>query len=309
MMLLNRRSFLLGAAGLPLVTSGLSAYAIGVEPVMMLDVTSYALTPPGWPADLPLKIAVIADIHACEPWMSANHVRHVCAVTNSLKPDLVVLLGDYNGGHNFVTGPVMPDQWGEALSTLRAPLGLFGILGNHDVWHGALPNLRGDHGDSVRAALRGAHVHVLDNQAVSISKDGRSFWLLGLADQLAHRVGRHNFRGADDLPGTLRQVTDDAPAILLAHEPYIFPRVPQRISLTLSGHTHGGQVNLPIVGSPIARRQSRFVYGHIVENERHLIISGGLGTSLFPVRFMRPPEIVQITLGGPARAPGIAIAS
>ncbi|MDB5648543.1 MAG: metallophosphoesterase [Hyphomicrobiales bacterium] len=307
MMLLNRRSFLLGATGLPLATSGLSAYAVGVEPVLMLDVTSYALTPPGWPDDLPLKIAVIADVHACEPWMSAAHIRHICDVTNSLKPDLIVLLGDYNAGHDFVSGPVMPDQWGEVLATLRAPLGIYGILGNHDVWHGALPRMRGDNGESVRAALRGANVRVLDNHAVRVSKDGRGFWLLGLADQLAYRIGRH-FDGADDLPGTLRQITDDAPAIMLAHEPYIFPRVPKRISLTLSGHTHGGQVNLPIIGSPVARRESRFVYGHFVENDRHLIVSAGLGASLFPVRFMRPPEIVEITLGG-KRAAGVAAAS
>jgi uncharacterized protein len=99
----------------------------------------------------------------------------------------------------------------------------------------------------------------------------------------------------DDLEGTLAKVTDDAPVILLAHEPDIFPRVPARVSLTLSGHTHGGQVRLlgysPMVPS---RFGNRFAYGHIVEDGRHLVVSGGLGCSILPVRIGVPPEIVMI---------------
>lgn len=305
MMLLNRRSFLRGSAGVALSTVGVGAYATGVEP-LMVDITSYHLTPPGWPDDLPLKIAILADIHACDPWMTVHHIRHICQITNGLEADLIVLLGDYNAGHNLAA-PVMPDQWGDVLKTLRAPLGVYGILGNHDVWHGALPNMRGDGGHTVKSTLVSASVHLLDNKAVRVTKDGKPFWLLGLADQLAFRLGKRIFRGADDLPGTLRQVTDTAPAILLAHEPYIFPDVPKRICLTLSGHTHGGQVNLPFLGSPVAVRQSPYVYGHIVEDDRHLLISAGLGASFLPIRFMRPPEIVELTLGGPASKPAALV--
>ena len=129
-----------------------------------------------------------------------------------------------------------------------------------------------------------------------------SFWLLGLGDQIAFLLGRHRYRGLDDLPGTLARVTDDAPAILLAHEPDIFPQVPTRVSLTLSGHTHGGQVRLlgwsPMVPSDYG---NRYAYGHVVESGRHLIVSGGLGTvsaGLLPVRLGVPPEIVLVELGG-----------
>ena len=103
------------------------------------------------------------------------------------------------------------------------------------------------------------------------------------------------FEGVDDLPGTLAKITDDAPVILLAHEPDIFSEVPNRVSLTLSGHTHGGQVRVfgysPMVPS---RYGNRYAYGHVVEDDRHLIVSGGLGCSILPVRIGVPPEIVMV---------------
>jgi predicted MPP superfamily phosphohydrolase len=134
---------------------------------------------------------------------------------------------------------------------------------------------------------------------VRLTKGGRPFWLLGLGDQLALlRRGPKRYRGVDDLAGTLAQVTDDAPAILLAHEPDIFPEAPHRVALTLSGHTHGGQVRLlgwsPLVPS---RYGNRYAYGHVVEDGRHLVVSGGLGTSILPVRLGVPPEIVLVDLG------------
>jgi predicted MPP superfamily phosphohydrolase len=304
MAMISRRLFLKGAGGLALSGAGLGGYAFGVEPGLLLDRTSYSITPPRWPTGLHLKIVILADLHACEPWMSAARVRDICEVANAMKPDLTVLLGDFTAGHDVVTGPVMPDELGEALSVLRAPLGVFGILGNHDWWHGALPRMKGDGAEGVRGALRGANVRVLENHAVRIEKSGQPFWVLGLADQLAMRLGRGRFRGLDDLPGTLRQVTDDAPAILLAHEPFIFNKVSDRIAITLCGHTHGGQVAFPLIGSPFAARRfgKDHVYGHIVEDGRHMLISAGLGTSFLPVRFMRPPEIVELTLGTPAVA-------
>jgi predicted MPP superfamily phosphohydrolase len=148
----------------------------------------------------------------------------------------------------------------------------------------------------VQRELAAAGIPVLENEAVRLTKDGQAFWLLGLGDQLA--IWGRTKRGVDDLPGTLAQLTDAAPAILLAHEPDIFARVPDRVALTLSGHTHGGQVRLagysPMVPS---RFGNRYAYGHVVENGRHLIVSGGLGTSIMPVRFGVPPEIVLIQLG------------
>ena len=106
--MLTRRHFLRGLSGLTLGTTALGSYAFAVEPGLMLDVTRYNIAPATWPADLRLKIAVIADIHACEPWMPAARIREIAEVSNALEPDLTVLLGDFSGGHKFVTGPVMP---------------------------------------------------------------------------------------------------------------------------------------------------------------------------------------------------------
>ncbi|MGH6935978.1 MAG: hypothetical protein ACRED2_07325 [Methylocella sp.] len=98
----------------------------------------------------------------------------------------------------------------------------------------------------------------------------------------------------------MAQIKGPAPVILLAHEPAIFRQVPDRVSLTLCGHTHGGQLNLPIFTEDFIRRHYRcdIVYGHLAQGNRHLIISAGLGTAHAPVRFMRPPEVVEVTIGG-----------
>jgi predicted MPP superfamily phosphohydrolase len=98
---------------------------------------------------------------------------------------------------------------------------------------------------------------------------------------------------------TLAQVRTDDPVLLLVHEPDIFPRVPDRVALTLAGHTHGGQIRLPFIWPAFVPSKfgKRFAYGHIVEDGRHMIVSGGLGTSVVPARLGVPPEVVRIELG------------
>ncbi len=312
--MLNRRLFLQGSGAFALATAGLGGYAFGVEPGLLLNVTRYRVTPKSWPAGLTLKISVIADIHACDPWMPVSRIREIAGISNALAPDLVVLLGDFNGGHPYVTGAVYPEQWGEALETLRAPLGVHAILGNHDWWHGALPGMRPDNGEAVRRALRALGASVYENDALRLTKDGQPFWLVGLGDQMAHPIRTPGsrkwtgFHGVDNLDGALAQVRDEAPIVLLAHEPFIFDRVPKRVAVTLCGHTHGGQVSFPVLGPVIANQRygPNRVYGHMIENDgRHLVISGGLGTSILPVRFGRPPEIVEVTIGGPDALIGV----
>ena len=287
-MLISRRRFLTGSIGVIGGATLLAGYAGAIEPGFLLVVTEYQLTPPGWPRDLPLSIAVIADPHASEPYMSAARIERIVAETNALKPDLIVLLGDYEASHRFVTKAVPSETWAKLWAECKAPLGVHAILGNHDWWF----NL-----SRIRSALRKAGIPVMENDAVRLTHRGRPFWLVGLGDQIAHIRGPGRFVGVDDLPGTLAKLADNAPAILLAHEPDIFVKVPKRIALTLSGHTHGGQVRLfgwaPIVPS----RYKRFAYGHIVEGDRHLIVSGGLGCSIAPIRIGVPPEIVMVRLG------------
>ncbi len=300
MSLLTRRRFLTGglASG-----AGLVAYSTAFECGYALELTTYNLTPPRWPADLELKIAVIADIHAAYPWMSEQRIGEIVDLANAQKPDLTVLLGDFVCTHRYVTGYVPPGAWAGELARLEAPLGVYSILGNHDWWSAAIPTNPPDGSRSVRHALAQARIPLLENEVVRLSQRGRPFWLIGLGDQLAHSHNRPGLVGVDNLPGVLRDLNDDAPAILLAHEPYVFPQVPDRVALTLSGHMHGGQINLPLIGTPFLHggpRFTRYVYGEYRESQRTLLLSGGLGTSFAPVRIGRPPEVVVVNLGGAA---------
>lgn len=303
---MSRRRFLtaLGFSGAGMV--GLSGYALAIEPGYRLSVTRYRVSPPNWTPGLNLTVGVIADVHAGGPLMPAARIRAIAERTNELKPDMIVLLGDFAASHRFKTRAVAPEEWAEALSVLRAPLGVHAILGNHDWWDDLAAQRSGQGPVLGRRMLERFGIPVYENDAVQLRKDGHGFWLAGLGDQLAfvkplRRRRRTGRRGVDDLPGTLARVTDDAPVILLAHEPDIFTQVPERVSLTLSGHTHGGQVRLfgysPRVPS---RFGNRYAYGHIVENNRHLIVSGGLGCSILPVRIGVPPEVVMVDVGAPA---------
>jgi uncharacterized protein len=299
--LITRRRFIKGMGAALASGAVLAGYGFGWEPMRTPRVTRYALTPQNWPKGLRLTIAAVADVHAGEPYMAADRVHAICQQTNALGADLIVLLGDYAAGRRMQTKPVPARAWAEALGSLRAPLGVHAILGNHDWWDDHEAQRTGKGPVLGRLELERAGIPVHENDAVRLRKDGSSFWLAGLGDQWAIRRGRGQYTGVDDLPGALAKVTDTAPVILLAHEPDIFPRVPSRVALTLSGHTHGGQVRLlgysPIVPS---RHGNRFAYGHVVEQGRNLIVSGGLGCSILPVRFGSPPEIVLVELGGVA---------
>jgi predicted MPP superfamily phosphohydrolase len=290
---LTRRSLikggfaLAGVAGLMLPAT--SAYA-AAEAANGLVITHYWLNPPRWPAGRRLSICVIADLHAGGPNMGLARVRQVVDAGNALKCDLIVLLGDFFATHRFITEHVTPPQWAGELKRLAAPLGVYSIYGNHDWWYDI---------DGVRQALAAVRIPAMQNQAVLLGEAGSRFWLAGLGDQLAHWIGRDQFVGEDDLPGTLAGVTSDDPVILLAHEPDIFVQVPERVSLTLAGHTHGGQIRLPLLPPFWAPSEygARFAYGHIVEHGRHMIVSGGLGCSKVPLRLGMPPEILRIDLG------------
>ena len=298
--MISRRGFLrlVGGSFFSMVSFG--AYAVGIEPMLLTHVKRYSLTPPNWPAGLRLRIVALADIHACRPWMTPERIALLVADANALQPDLVVLLGDYTTSMRLVTDGVPATEWAQALSGLKAPLGVLSILGNHDWWSDPEAQKAGAGPVVARKALERVGIPVLENDVVRLEKEGHGLWIAGLADQLALMPSQDHdgFKGLDDLDGTLAKASDGAPVILLAHEPDIFPKVPRRVSLTLSGHTHGGQVRLfgysPVVPS---RFGNRFAYGHVVEENRNLIVSGGLGFSVLPVRFGMRPEILSIELG------------
>jgi predicted MPP superfamily phosphohydrolase len=285
----TRRSLLAGAAGLIGVSAaGTAGYAAAIEP-QQLVVTPYTLKPRGWPAGRKLTITVIADLHAGGPDMPLPNVQRIVDIANALKSDVIVMLGDDIARDRFAVERIPDPVWAAELARLQAPLGVWAILGNHDWWY----DLAG-----VRNALAEVRIPLLENQAVLLGPEGERVWVAGIGDQIAYRIGHGRFRGVDDLPGTLAQVTTDDPVVLLVHEPDIFPRVPSRVALTFAGHTHGGQIRVPLIWPAFvpSRYGKRYAYGHVIERERHLIVSGGLGTSIIPARFGVPPEIVHVTL-------------
>lgn len=273
-----------------------------VEVMARPQVTRYSVTPNRWSSKLKLRIVALADIHACEPWMSAARIESICVRANELEADLILLLGDYVSGMRLVTEYVPSTDWARALATLKAPLGVHAVLGNHDYWED-LRFQRDPRTENIATeALRAVGIHTYTNEAIRLQKDGQTFWLAGLGDQMALRPGkdfkRTAMKGIDDLAGTLSQITDDSPVLLMAHEPDIFPRVSNRVSLTLSGHTHGGQIN--ILGwrpAAASRGSQRYPAGYYREQGRDLIVSRGLGCSVLPLRVGSRPEIVVIELG------------
>lgn len=300
--MITRRGFFKVLGGGFAGVMALGGYAFAYEPLARFGIARYRLTPPGWTPGLKLRVVALADIHACEPWMPAGRIASICRQANALGGDVTVLLGDYAAGMNFVTRYVHSSEWAKALATLSAPLGVHAVMGNHDWWEDKTAQKNGGGPTFGHKALQDVGINVYSNRAIRLEKDGQGFWIAGLEDQLALVPGkkwqRQRMAGLDDLDGTLAQVNDGDPVVLLAHEPDIFPSVPPRVALTLSGHTHGGQVRLlgfaPVVPS---RFGDRYAYGHMVEDDRNLIVSGGLGCSLAPVRFGVPPEIVVIDLG------------
>jgi uncharacterized protein len=268
---------------LPLVGLAAAAYrALWWEP-RHVRLTSRRLALPRWPDRLDgLHVAVIADLHTGAPHVSLSKVERVVARVNAERPDLVALLGDYVDPRVAGATPVPAAAVASALGRLRAPLGVVGVLGNHDWVEG---------GRELAAALREAGVTVLENAAAPV---GRGLWVAGVAD-----AGKRH----PDLEAALAAPPADAPVVLLSHSPDVFPKVPERVALTVSGHTHGAQVDLPLVRDRVtpSRYGAHYAGGVFEEGERVLFVSRGVGTSGLPVRFRAPPEVALLELTGRGR--------
>lgn len=271
-----------GQALLLLVSLGFfgGVWGFWIEPASLHNAT-YRLDLPHWPAAcLGLRVAVLADLHTGSPFNGLDKLDEIVALTQKARPDLVLLAGDFviDGvkGGRFVP----PREIAARLARLRAPLGTYAVLGNHDWWNGA---------GKVRSALEGAGIPVLDDRAVPLAKGECRFWLAGLGDL---------WEGRPDVRRALRDVPPGAPLLALTHNPDLFPAIPASVALTIAGHTHGGQVRIPFFGPVItpSRHGKRYAQGHVVEHDRHLFVSPGLGTSIIPVRFLVPPEVSVLRL-------------
>jgi predicted MPP superfamily phosphohydrolase len=260
-----------------------AAWGVLVEPGL-LEVRERAVAPAAWPASLAgLRVAAISDVHGGAPHVDEDALRRLVERTNASRPDVIVLLGDYVI-HGVPGGRFMePAQVADLLSGLRAPLGVFAILGNHDHWHDAL---------GTASAFEAEGIPMLVNEARRVERGGVPLWIAGLDDAWA---------GAPDAAAALRPVPAGEAVLLLTHNPDIFPTLPARATLTLAGHTHGGQVRVPWLGPPIvpSKYGQRYAEGWIVEDGRSMYVTTGVGTSIAPVRFLVRPEVALLTLGPP----------
>ena len=228
-----------------------------------------------------VRIAVLADLHTGSPFNGLSRLREVVAQTNAARPDVVCILGDLVIQGVLGGRSVTPEDISAELKQLRANAGVFAVLGNHDSWLSH---------DRVQSALERNGVRLIEETAVKVAAPGGSIWLAGIGDVWTRRF---------EIGAALAAVADDtSPVVLMTHNPDVFPQVPARVALTLAGHTHGGQVKLPLLGTPIvpSRFGSRFAAGHIIENGRHLYVATGVGTSILPVRFRVPPAVSVLTL-------------
>jgi len=255
-------------------------WGLFIEPNRLL-VRAETIQIDNWPNELSgLRVAVIGDIHTGGPFINEQKLKRIVELTNQQHPDLILLLGDYMSPNSWHSRRVEPEVTAAGLKDLKAPLGVYTVLGNHDWWY---------NGERVRRAFEQNGIKVLEDQTAEIAWRGKSFWLAGLADLFTR-------------PQHVREVIESVPPgstiIAITHNPDIFPRLPGQVPLLLAAHTHGGQVNIPLIGTPIvpSRFGSKYTAGHILENGHHLFVTTGIGTSILPVRFRVPPEIVILKI-------------
>jgi uncharacterized protein len=237
-----------------------------------------------WPARLDgFTIALLSDFHY-DPYFSAHPLKAAIGMVNDLHPDLIALAGDFVSMpwsyQNEEAAAETAEPCARLLSQMRAPHGLWAVMGNHDYF----TNPR-----RVTRALQAEGIKVLANQSMAIEQDGTRFWLAGVNDVLS---------GTAQLERTLLDVPADEATVLLAHEPDYADFVARSpVDLQLSGHSHGGQVRLPFMRPlylpDLARKYPVGLYriGALT-----LYTNSGLGTVGFPIRLNCPPEITLITL-------------
>lgn len=221
-----------------------------------------------------LKVVLMSDFHL-HPYTQIETVQEAVRIANSLQPDLVVLTGDYvlqRVESIFELAPV--------LAGLNASWGVFCVLGNHDIWTDSA---------TVENGLLQSGLRLLKNSGVLLTKGEGSLYVAGLDD---------GWSGKPDLSRALDGMPDDVPCILLVHEPDLADEYSrdERVGLQLSGHSHGGQVRLPLIGAPILPHLGeKYDQGLYRVNDMWLYTTRGVGV-IRPIRFMCRPEVTEITL-------------
>jgi predicted MPP superfamily phosphohydrolase len=268
------KRFLLILAALAILLIGWCYWSAISDPV----VREARVELPGFPAgQAPVRVALISDLHVQGPDMPPERVARIVEQVNAQRPDLVLIAGDIVGDrtlsrHYSTAESVAP------LAGLRAHLGTIAVLGNHDYWR---------NGQEVRTALTRAGIRVLVNQATQAGP----LAIGGLDDQrTGHNRDAQTYSAMRALPGA---------RVLLSHSPDPFATLPPDVGLMLAGHTHCGQIRLPLFGALTndSAYGDRYACGFIEQNGRKLIVTAGLGASILPLRLMAPPDFWIVTIG------------
>jgi uncharacterized protein len=233
----------------------------------------------GWPAGAtPLRLILISDVHVGGPDMPPARVRRIVAQINRLSADIVLIAGDFVTDKRLATRHYSHDEAVAPLADLRPRLATVAVLGNHDHWRDA---------GAARRALARAGIRLLENQAVQVGPVAVG----GLDDDFTDRA---------DLPATLAALKSlKGPRLILSHSPDPFADPAPEVFLMLAGHTHCGQVALPIVGplSTMSDYGHRYACGLVRENGRILVVTAGLGTSGIPLRLGAVPDMWLVEIG------------
>lgn len=271
-----------GIAGLGIGVAGLAWWALWFEPRNVV-LRRRHMEVGRWPSSLDgFTIAVMSDLHTGAPHVDLKRLGRLVRRVNRARPDLVALLGDYADPAVKLGERFEPPEVAERLGRLHSPLGSFAVLGNHD-WV--------EHGAAMPAALRAVGITVLENAAVPA---GRGLWIAGVADATTRRPR---------VEETVAAVPVGEPVILLSHDPDVFPEVPTRVAVTLAGHTHGGQVDIPVLRDRVTPSRHGAAYtGLVEEGGRKMWVSPGIGTSRWAIRFRARPEVTLLTLTGTSRS-------
>ena len=267
-------------------------YAILLSLAVLLGGTAYMLSVamrdpivrrasfqlPGWPAGAaPVRVALLTDVHVAGPDMSPSRVARIVGQVNRLRPDLVLFGGDFVSDKRVPTRRYAGMEALAPLAALRAPLGVVAVLGNHDHWRSETEIVR---------ALQHANVRILDNAAVTVGP----LALGGVDDAF---TGRADVRRTTTAMRTLKGAR-----VLLSHSPDVAPAVPPDVTLLLAGHTHCGQIRLPLIGalSYMSDYGDRFACGLTRNGALRVVTSAGLGTSVLPLRLGAVPDLWLLEL-------------
>jgi len=228
----------------------------------------------------PVVVAVAADFHVGSSAKEFDRLRKAVDMIAAEKPDLILLPGDFVAGVR-PSQAAPPLAIARELAKLKAPLGVYAMLGNHDHWQGT---------EHFVNAFAKAGVPLLENRTVDLQFRGKRFHLVGVTDDWTKTPEMW----------TRLLPKDSLPRIVMTHSPDVYATLPEPVALAVAGHTHGGQVVLPLLGPLFvpSRFGRRYLSGVVKEGRNTIFITRGVGTSFFAVRLFCPPEIAALRLHG-----------